>query len=398
MRRWKSAVVLTALVAGTVTGPLTSAARASTTADVCGDAADADKDLASATLVYSASSFSVSTTACADIGVGGNWAITFHLTGFSPQVQVTAAFQDVGKYEGYSGYFVCAQTSCPVRTDGGGGLTPAGSSIEGPPYQSPTLYSPGRTSLGYGAWADVLPAGTAIPDSMPWYAEVRAIGFDGSDGVPLDRAPEVGTVDEQRNLAPVSSVLDVAPGPAPLRQYDVARRTDTGTLRTDSGAPIVDRLVQITTYMGARTPSGSDGRWSTDYWIGRNTAVTAYFPGDGAHEPARASYTALMKALVTLDLPAASTASRGRPLLLKGVVRPRGSGRVQVLIREDRAGSAYRLLRYTDLAQGTDSYYRISWTPTVRGHYVLRTRWINGSAAVGSALSSISTYTRLTVS
>jgi hypothetical protein len=395
MRGWKFAVVLTALVAGSLTGPLTSAAQASTTSDLCGDTADADKDLASATFDYSSSSFSVATTACSDLGVNGNWAITFHLTGFSPEVQVTAAFQDVGKYEGYSGYFVCTE-ACSVRADGSGALTPSGAPLDGPPYQT-SLYSLGRSSLGYAAWTDVLPVGAVVPDVMPWYVEVHAIDDVGRTQAALDRAPDLGTVDERRNISPVASRLDVTPGPTPWRQYEVVRRTDTGALRTDSGDPIVGRLVQITKYMGQRTASGEDGRWSTDYWIGANTAVTAYFPGDGVHEPVRATYAALVKALVSLDLPSSKTVHRGTPIALRGVVRPHATGQVRVLIREDRPGTTYRLLRYTNLIQNGDSYYRTSWAPSVRGRYVLRTVWNGGSTAAGSALSNISTHHYVTV-
>ena len=128
--------------------------------------------------------------------------------------------------------------------------------------------------------------------------------------------------------------------------------------------------------------------------------MSAYFPGDGIHEPAHSdTYTAYVSAFVSLDLPIRITLRRDRPVDLRGVVRPRRSGSVQVLVREDRPGTAYWVLRYTNLVAGrSDSYYRIGWTPRTPGRYILRTRWNHGTRAPGDVIGGLSAAHYVTVS
>ena len=398
-RSWKSASVLLALLAGlTVVGP--QPAQAETVADSCSGQAG-PPDLAGAAFGYSATSFSVAVDLCQQPVTYGEYIVTVHLTSFSPEVQVSAGFQDLGKYLGYSGYHVCASAVCTAEYPNGF-LTPAGVRIDGPCLYD--VYTcPRQSTSAYGAWADVLPPSTSVPDSISWYADVRL--YDrATQGwtTQADRVPDSGALTSNRNTATVATRVTSAAAPrTPVWNQYGAQRTDTGTLSTAAGS-LPGRLVQIhpIRWEGARQESGSDGHWTSSYAIDRNTTVRACFAGDGVHDPSCGpAYLAAVKAFVSLNLPASSSVRRGGALQLQGVVRPAyQTGQVRVLVREDRPGTTYRLLRYTNLAQARgDSYYRISWSPTVRGRYVLRTLWTGGTTAPGGVESNISDYRRVTV-
>lgn len=392
MRRWwGSAALAMALLTG-----FAAPASATGTTESC--ASNARDDLQSASFSYSTTSFSVSVGSCGDApATSGEWIATIHLTSFSPEVQITGGQQDNGKYIGWSGFHVCAAASCP-QSHPNGFLTPAGPQIDGP-----CLYTiaacPGVTTSGYAGWADVLPAGTAIPDTIDWYADVRRPTSSDPDFTAVsDRVPDSGTVSSVRNTATVTTIVTATRGASPTWDQFGAVRTDSGRLLDAAGQPVTGRLVRIRPDRYDVTRSESSP-WSSTYSLDRNTTVRACFAGDGLHDPSCSDpYPSYVKAFVSLDLPASRSIRKGSPLRLRGVVRPRQSGQVQVLVREDKPGATYRLLRYSSLIQASaDSYYDMTWSPTVRGRYVLRARWNGGSKADGSVLSNVSTYRFVTV-
>lgn len=398
---WRKVAVTTAAAAMAAAGLVLTpgAAGAATAQDECAGT-DGPPDLATATFVYSASSFLVGAGFCPQTNTYGEYVVTLHLTSFAPEVQVTAAFQDLGKYLGYSGYYVCTDAACSTSHNGSGFLTPPGTRLDGPCLYD--VYScPRSTTSAYGAWADVLPAGTAVPDAISWYAETRVYDRATQEWTMVtDRTPDSGTATAARNTATVATQVAPVPGPAPIWNEYGAYKTDTGRLTIADGSALTGRLVRIrpVRYESLREESREDGRWTAGYAIDRNATVRACFVGDGVHDPSCSQpYAALVKAFVSLDLRQSTTVRRGTPLVLKGVVRPHSSGQVRVLVREDRPGTTYRLLRYTNLIQNGDSYYKTSWTPTVRGRYVLRALWNNGSSADGAVTSNISTYRYVTV-
>jgi hypothetical protein len=398
---WTSATAVAALVIGlAMVAP--QPAHADTTTDGC-RGTDGPPDLATATFIYSATSFSVGSGFCPEQqNTYGEYLVTLHLTSFTPEVQVTAAFQDLGKYLGYSGYRVCTEVGCGTAEYDSGFLTPPGTRLDGPCLYE--VYNCRRdVTSAYGGWADVLPAGTAIPDTISWYAEARVYDLATHDFTTVtDRVPDSGMATATRNTATIATRMYSAPGLfTPIWEQYGTLRTDGGGLSTADGAALAGRLVQISPvrYDAIRQESTNDGLWTSTYAIDRNTTVRACFTGDGVHDPSCTSpYLAGVKAFVSLNLPQSTSVRRGGSLLLQGVVRPAPqTGQVRVLVREDRPGTRYRLLRYTNLAQNHDSYYRITWSPTVRGRYVLRTLWNGGSTAAGAVQSNISDYRRVTV-
>lgn len=401
MRRWLGVVALVgALVAGFV-----APAQAASSADSCGDATSVDKDLSSVSLAYSASSFQVRAVLCGptyESTPNGPWQVVVHVGGLGTPLTLVGIMGDYGKYADWTGFYGCRYDPCPLgstNTEGvSGATTPDGRRIENDDYfagaDRPDLSA--RSGFGYDSWAHVLPAGTTIPDTLDYWTETRSLG-----GTPqqVDRAPDSGTATSSRNPSPIATTLRVTAGPAPTwAAYGVLRR-DSGTLLTTTGTAVSHRYVAVARqpYGGTRSPSDGSGAWSTTYRLPHNLQVSASFPGDGVHEPSTSSYPAYVKAFVSLDLNQRTSIARGNALVLGGVVRPHESGQVRVLIREDRAGATYRLLRYTNLLQNGDSYYRTTWSPTVRGRYVLRTVWNGGSTAEGAVLSNISTYRHVTV-
>lgn len=398
MRRWwGSAALAVALVAGPAVP-----AHAASSSDACGDAVPASKDLSRVDFAYSASSFQVRTILCGttyESTPSGSWQVVVHLGGLGSPFTLVGIMGDYGKYADWTGFYGCPNDPCPIGSDSSGALIPAGRRIENDDYfagaDQPGLSA--RSAFGYDSWAHLLPAGTAIPDRMDVWTETRSIG-----GTPqqIDRAPDSGTASSIRHASPIATTVHVTRGPAPHWAPYGALRLDTGTLLTADGTAIPQRYVAVSPapYGGSRSASDDSGRWSTTYRVPHNSRVSASFPGDGVHEPATLTYPAYVKALVSLDLAAATTVRRGSSVLLRGVVRPHESGRVDVLVREDKPGAVYRLLRYTSLVQGQyDPYYRTAWSPTVGGRYVLRARWNGGSTAAGSVLSNVSTYRFVTV-
>jgi acetyl esterase/lipase len=78
---------------------------------------------------------------------------------------------------------------------------------------------------------------------------------------------------------------------------------------------------------------------------------------------------------VTLDLPARSSTRVGRPVRLKGVVRPRQAGSSVSLQVQQRDGS-WRTARLARLVAGaSDTWYDATWTPQRRGTTVWRAVW-----------------------
>ena len=83
---------------------------------------------------------------------------------------------------------------------------------------------------------------------------------------------------------------------------------------------------------------------------------------------------------VTLDLPTRTDVQAGRPVRLKGVVRPRQLGSSVALQVRNPDGS-WRTARLAPLIRGAaDTYYDLSWTPTTRGTTVWRAVWRGGGA------------------
>ena len=419
MKKLAVAIGLALLAAAApVAGMPASAAgdpQASRVTDACDVPADPAKDLAQVAFGYNAEAFQVGVDLCQRLTEpNGDWLITFHLTSFSPEVQITGVLQDVGRYESWSGFRLCASSSCPVSAGELGTSQPSGSALDdigfgyvpfddncwnGDPACVPAAEQPPTSPFAYGAWTRHLP-GVAIPDNISWWAEVRQRTAPDTFGTRLDRAPEVGTATSPRLPAGRPTTVAVSPGPVPTWNAGVAgaQRTDSGTLRTDD-APVPNRLVTILGARGHghRDRTRSDGRWTTTYQVGGNTVARATFPGDGVHAGSTsAPYHAYVRAFVSLDL--SSRLRIGTPVDLRGVVRPRGSGGVEVLVKPDRPGYAWSLLRTASLVAGrTDTYYRVPWTPRSPGRYVLVTRWRHGTTAQGGVLNGQSAYRYVTV-
>ena len=419
MKKPAVGLVLALLAAAAVGSSLPAAAagdaQATHVADPCDVPADPSKDLADVSFGYNAQAFQVGVDLCRRLlGPNGDWLITFHLTSFSPEVQVSGLLQDVGRYETWSGFRVCAAASCPVDADPNAG-GPAGSRLDdigfgyvplddncwnGDPDCVPAAEQPPTSPFAYGAWAQHLP-GTSLPASITWWAEVRQRTAPDTFGAQLDRAPQVGTATSAQLPDGRPTTITVTPGPAPTWSAGIsgAQRFDAGFLRTD-GSPLGDRLVTIAP--GARPDhhrerSGGDGAWQTSYVLPGNAVARATFPGDGVHAAGTSPlYHAYVRAFVSLDLPA--QVRLGSPVELRGVVRPRGVRGVEVLVKPDAPGYAWTLLRTAPLVAGrTDTYYRVPWTPRARGRYVLVTRWRYGTTDDGGVLNGQSAYRRVTV-
>lgn len=110
------------------------------------------------------------------------------------------------------------------------------------------------------------------------------------------------------------------------------------------------------------------------------------------HEAGRSlPFHAYVRAFVSLDM--ASNARVGTPVELRGVVRPRRSGDVQILVKRYGTQDAWSLLRRTELIAGrTDTYYRVAWTPRARGRFIVFTRWLHGTTNDGGILNGQSSY------
>ena len=367
-------------------------------ADACGDGgADGAKDLAGVSFAFNGEGLQVGTEQCSPLREpNGDWLVTFHLTGFSPEVQVTAALQDLGRYEAWSGYRLCVSDSCPLRTSETDGLAqPAGERLDGPDHGVDLgTYEPSpTTTFGYGAW----PAATPVPDSTPWWAEVRVRSAEGF--VQVDRVPDAGMATAMRLPAGRATTLSVTPGPATTYAPGGALRTDSGTL-TSGGAGVVDHQVRLPSAgPGLMRPTDPAGAWRTSSRPQRNATLRAVVQPDGVNAAGTsAPFHAWVHAFVSLDLRDGAAVPLARAVDLRGVVRPRGGGSVEVLVRADGPGAAWSLLRRTDLVSGrADTYYRVPWTPLRRGRFVLLTRWRHGTTDDGGVLDGQSAYRRITV-
>jgi acetyl esterase/lipase len=92
---------------------------------------------------------------------------------------------------------------------------------------------------------------------------------------------------------------------------------------------------------------------------------------------------------VTLDRPVRTQVRVGRPLRLKGVVRPRQAGSSVSLQVRQRDGS-WRTARRAPLVAGAyDTYYDLSWTPVSRGTTVWRAQWRGGGTVTTSAARTV---------
>lgn len=419
MQMLAKAAVLALLTALALSGgPAATAAgdqQASHVPDPCDVATDSAKDLAEVSFGYNAEAFQVGADFCSPLsGPNGDWLVTFHLTSFSPEVRITGLLLDVGRYETWSAFRVCASGSCPVRSDGSG-VRPSGTALDdigfgyvplddncwnADPNCVPAAEQPPSSPFAYGAWAQHLP-GVAVPSTVSWWAEVRQRTAPDTFGSQLDRVPQAGTATSAQLPSGRPTTIAVTPGSPPIWDVGIsgAQRVDSGTLRTGSGA-LPDRLLTVA---GGRAPSQyrvrtrSDGAWSTTYQLAGNTVARATFAGDGVNAAAMsAPYHAYVRAFVSLDVPA--QLRLGTPVDLRGVVRPRGTGDVEVLVKPDQPGYAWWLLRRANLVAGrTDTYYRVPWTPRTRGRYVLVTRWRHGTTDDGGVLNGQSAYRRVTV-
>lgn len=425
MRRRCAPMLLTGLLAAAglaVAAPAASSGvpqPASVIADACGETSDPALDLQGVAFEYSADSFQVRTTNCASANLNGVWWITVHLTSFTPEIRITGAMDDLGKYSSWSRFYLCATGSCPVHYGPNGVVEPAGRRLPGFDYwrnlNLPTLS--GRSAFGYGAWRDNLPAGTAVPASIHWWAELR--GGPLPTGNRLDRAPETGSVVSVRIASPGATAVTVRPG-VPQEWRPLAPfRTDSGSLLEDSpgGPPLPNRYVSIALGPGPGPPPhsvlGSDvgtavetlscancNLWATSYPLSRNSTVRAYFQGDGYHSPSwTAPYAALVRAWVTLDLPTYLTVRRGSPVVFHGVVRPRALGTpITVQIRYGGPGAPWTpWRRYLLSATSVDTYYSFTWHPTVAGTFAFRTVWSSGTTADGGVTDGTSAEAAVTV-
>jgi hypothetical protein len=399
--------------------------------DACGDSSHLANDLAGVTFGYSSDSFQVTPDTCAPVpGPMGDWRVTIHLTSFSPEVQISGLMQDVGTYEYWHGMFFCAEAGCPLVDAGDGSSRPAGRRITDLGTGYGTGAEEGRPRLTYGSWRENLPDGTAVPGSISWYAEVSAgCAPCGTPFRTVDRVPDTGTATSTVLPPPRPTSLSAVPGPV-LVAGAAALREDTGVLRRDSssGPAFPRREVELVVGRGTTPPfratvgadvpssvvhveaSASTGFWRARYALSTpyqqlhgeagNAVVRAYFPGDGVNAASySAPYHAYVKAFVSLDLRDGASLPRGRSVDLRGVVRPRGAGSVEILIKPNQPGYAWWLLRQTNLVNGTyDSYYRVPWVPRTAGRYVLLTRWRHGTTDDGGVLNGQSVYRHVTVS
>jgi len=417
-----------AAAAAAITAPAAADDAPLRVADACGDSSTAAEDLASVRFGYSADSFQVTPDTCAPVpGPSGDWRVTVHLTSFSPEVQISGLMQDVGKYEYWHGMYFCAEASCPLADAGDGSSRPSGRRLtdlgEGDPGR-------GRPGLTYGSWRENLPDGASVPSRISWYAEIS--DGDAPAGTPfhvVDRVPDTGTVTSTVLPPPRPTALDASPGPA-LVAGVAALREDAGSLHEDSlsGPGLAGREVELVVGAGSAPPfratvgadlpltvgsagaSDLNGRWQDSYALSTpyqqehglagNALVRAYFPGDGVNAASYSPpYHAYLRAFVSLDLRDGVVLARNRPVELRGVVRPRGTGDVEVLVKRAGTRDAWTLLRRTDLVAGrTDTYYRVPWSPRTRGRYVLVTRWRHGTTADGGVLDGQSGSRSVTVS
>jgi hypothetical protein len=384
-------------------GPDVQRGLATVATDPCEPAVTDRVDLSGVAFEYSDDSFQLRTTSCG-LATAGGWQVTIHLTSFDPDVTITGVMLDTDEGPLWLGYFFRV---------GDGPEHP----IEGFEYFDNLNLPPlsGRSSFGYGSWADNPTPGAPITGraSIDWYATVSLY----PSGQPRDRAPNSGVATSAKTTTPAATVVAVDdPGPNPIRAFD--QRADLGTL-TKGGSPFPNRYVNLQYAQGGTFAPGqtlgfddntdlqelatdADGTWAIAYAPARNTTVRPYYMGDGLSASAvGASYKVLVRAWVTLDLPARKTVDRGAPVRFKGVVRPRQPGTsVLVQIRFGGAGAPWSTFRTVPLRSGpADTFYDVTWRPAVPGTFTFRTVWKQGPNATsdGRNLTGISNYTVVTV-
>jgi hypothetical protein len=406
MRR--RALALVAALALAVPAP--GYAADSTLTDPCGETTDQALDVTRAELHYSDKSVQVRVRNCDDADTNGDWYVTFHLTSFTPEVQITAAMTDVGRTSTWSGFYLCQQASCPVDTVSYPHV-PSGTRMAGSDWfddwDDPAMS--GREAYAYGAWSWLI-GNQAVPSTIDYYVTLHQASAD------LDRAPNTGTATS--TMLAVTRASAVVPAPVTTLTYasggvyPVVR----GLLHYDSstGPRLPNRLVTLFTpttiervaeqyYGGVDYDAGAIcpgcGEFATAAHVTRNTSFVPNFEGDGFTDFAASPPTvkALVRALVTLNRPSSSTMGRGTSVSFTGVVRPAQPGtNVVVQARSGGAGQPWRTWRTLAL-HGTDTAYSTTWTPTTAGTTTFRVVWLSGSTADGDVVNGISNYTTITV-
>ncbi len=360
-------------------------------------------DLSGVAFEYSDDSFQVRTSSCG-LATRGGWQVTFHLTSFDPEVTIRGVMLDTPDGPVWTGYFLRV---------GDGTDHP----IEGFEYfdnlNLPSLS--GKSSFAYANWADNPTPGAAISTraSIDWYATVTLY----PSGAPRDRAPDSGVATSSKLASPVASqVATTDPGSNPVRAFNP--RIDLGTLER-GGVPFPSRFVNLQFARGgsfgpkqtlgfddatglSELASDGDGVWAVDYGLGRNTTLRPYFPGDGfTSSSVGPSYKVLVRAWVTLNLPARKTVRRGDAVRFRGVVRPKQPGTDAIVqIRKGGPGTPWSTFRTVPLQNApADTFYDVTWHPTAAGTFTFRTVWIQGPNATddGRNLTGISNYSVITV-
>lgn len=91
------------------------------------------------------------------------------------------------------------------------------------------------------------------------------------------------------------------------------------------------------------------------------------------------------KVQTTLDLPRTVNAAVGKPVRMRGVVRPRAYGS-SVALQVRGGDGLWRTVRTAPLQRGTyDTYYDTTWAPRLRGTTVWRALWTGGGGIGASA-------------
>ncbi len=381
-----AAISVCALALAGAPGAAAAVSPSGVVTDACEDAANPDQDLTRVAFDYSATSFQVRTESCGWSSIGSSWQVTLHVVSFTPEVQISGAMNDAGKYAYWTGFHLCAGGDC-VTDPMAYPITPGGKPLPGFDYfdnlDAPALS--GRSAFGYGRWADLLP-GVTIPDAIDWYAEIR------NPVAALDRAPDEGVATSGRLAVTRPSVVTVdAAATRPVTwSHGSALQEATGRLNylVPPNHPVPNRFVTI------RLPSGATrqghygplpdcpecGQWRTFFRVFRNTTVRASFDGDGFTDPASVTYRALVAAYVTLDRPASTSVRRGTPVRLRGVVRPAARDTsVTIQVRRSDGWHAYRTLPLK--VNNGDTYYDYTWVPVTTGTATFRTVWTAGSTA-----------------
>jgi hypothetical protein len=380
--------------------------------DPCGDGYQPPYDVARTDFLYSSTGFQVHTENCGRSTLDGNWAITVHLTSFTPEVTITSAVTDESRGSYWSGFYLCqGDTECAFTLNATppSAFVPPGTRLAGSDYyddvENPGLS--GRAAFGYGGWADLLP-GVTIPDTIDFYVTTYGPTLQ------YDRAPDVGVATAERNTVTRATHVEVAPVPTVTWQPIGVLTEVHGVLTYADGATLPNRFATLYTPAGVRwgyqfyggVDFDSDhaipeiGYFSTFAEVSANTTFDVSFDGDGIGDPSsRPTARALVSAFVSLDLPAKLSVRRGATVRFHGVVRPKEPNTsVLVQARSGGPGTAWRSWRTVPLATGPDTYYQFTWTPSNTGTTTFRVLWQHGSTADGDVVNGMSNYATITVS